>query len=96
MRPSTADAIHRAGLALQLAMDLVEEDDTTPPGLEALLAKLGPLAAKLADVPRPELPSWDPRASEAKPCPSCGTARIVTNLSGPCPVCGQVAPVAHL
>ena len=89
MKPSTADAIRRAGLALQLALDLAEEDDTFPTHMWAQLNRVRPLAATLADVPvmPPEVRQLVDEGA-ATECPGCGRVRFVTALSsGPCPRC---------
>lgn len=94
MKSVTAMAVIRAGLAIQEAIRLVDEDDTVTPGHRQLLHRLDRTAATLVDVPLP------PRAytEEEEPgpprqvrCPRCDLARIVTALSDPaCPRCGTV------
>lgn len=95
VRPSTADAIQRAGLALRLAVDLAEEDDGIPAELTRQLLKLRPVAEKLADVP--VLPPEVRQLMEGTlhSCPGCGIQRPVTGLSGACPRCGAASPITE-
>lgn len=94
MRGTTALAIMRAGLALQAAHRLAQEDTQVPAQLAVHLGQLQRIAAVLVDVPMP--PGADPHAEElghvtTATCPGCGLARLVTPLSTPeCPRCHAV------
>jgi hypothetical protein len=93
VRSVTAMAIIRAGLAIQEAVRLVDEDPTVAEGHRTLLHRLDRTAELLVDVPLPPnpYPEEEPGPPRRIICPRCQLARIVTALSSPeCPRCGAV------
>lgn len=95
MRSVTAMAVIRAGLAIQEAIRLVDDDATVTDGHRELLHKLDRVAQVLVDVPLPPNPYPDdePGPPRRVSCRRCHLARIVTALSAPeCPRCGEPMP----
>jgi hypothetical protein len=93
VRSVTAMAIIRAGLAIQEAIRLVDDDETVTDGPRQLLHKLARTAEVLVDVPMPPQPFPDdePGPPRRVTCQRCHLARIATALSAPeCPRCGAV------
>jgi hypothetical protein len=91
VRDATAQAVRRAGMALQLAIDLAHQDDTYPDTGRADLDRLRPLAVRLADVPvmPPEVRQLVDHG-EWSECAGCGHVRPTVALGGPgCPACGH-------
>ena len=93
MKSVTAMAIIRAGLAIQEAIRLVDEDPTVAEGHRALLHRLDRTAQVLVDVPLPPnpYPEEEPGPPRQVSCPRCHLGRIITALSATeCPRCGAV------
>ncbi len=93
MKSVTAMAVIRAGLAIQEAIRLVDEDPTVAEGHRAVLHRLDRTAALLVDVPLPPnaYPTEEPGPPRRVTCPRCQLGRIITALSAPeCPRCGAV------
>jgi hypothetical protein len=94
--------VMRAGLAIQEALRLAE-DDPSPNAqrLAEVIRKLEPVARRLVDIPLPpqlaEDAELEPGPSRTLTCPRCRLGRIVTALSSPaCPRCGEDGKPRHL